>query len=517
MVNGVFKLADPGLARFQEAQVAQQARANSNEFQNGTFTYCAPELCQNNTTSIDLRRCDLWSFGCVLSEAATWMIQGRIGIKQYRKLRHTYLERAPFDTQVVPRAKRERLSIGDAFHDGVKVLPVVTRWHQFLRTRIHPTDKLTPAVLDLVDQYLFATQPDLRSKAHKASKPWDDSQSEWAPVDPDIECILSGSATLEANELRKGLLQGGTQFRREVKQSASFLPFAYQERLTPPAERRLSRLQAMPMNGDPRSPRSPGTHNGDADYELLKRQSTSRGESYGHTPAKSKRVTVFDIWFERQQQDQKNLIRLPSYLRRDERESKDHELSQGVVNRDLMFVVDNGKTMASFWGQAAFLLDNLARKTWNIDPDGLELRFCFGDVKAQGKRKSERTDVEKFMTAMKHRDALPGEGLTDMADTLRKILSEWVHEFEVLWKARRKHRDLTIIVLTDGRWQGMADHFAVDDVIKNYHEDVLRAINGQKTFPTRPVSIGFISFGEDPDALHRLQRLDNDITWKGVP
>jgi hypothetical protein len=62
-------------------------------------------------------------------------------------------------------------------------------------------------------------------------------------------------------------------------------------------------------------------------------------------------------------------------------------LARAIVNRDLIFLVDNGHSMLEYWSEAMFLLEILVTKTWNIDPDGVELMFTSGSVQVKGTRK----------------------------------------------------------------------------------------------------------------------------------
>jgi hypothetical protein len=105
---------------------------------------------------------------------------------------------------------------------------------------------------------------------------------------------------------------------------------------------------------------------------------------------------------------------------------------------------------------------------------------------------------------------------TDMSIKLTDVLFEWLNEFERNRQQGRATKSLTIIVLTDGKREGMAlKPLEVDDMIVRFHER-LREVAGA-FLPKRPVSISFISFGHDPNSIYRLRRLDNDLGYRGVP
>ena len=88
---------------------------------------------------------DTWSFGCVLSVAATWVVLGFQGIRQYQQLR-----------QLSPTNTRNGV-VYDRFHDGIDVLPEIKKWHDYLRGHIRVSDTMTPMVLDLIERSMLQT------------------------------------------------------------------------------------------------------------------------------------------------------------------------------------------------------------------------------------------------------------------------------------------------------------------------------------------------------------------------
>jgi hypothetical protein len=95
---------------------------------------------------------DTWSLGCVFSIAATWIVFGVPGIRQFTKLR----ERA---------IKENSKEQGDYFHDGTDVLTDVRNWHDVLRSTLRKTDKITERVLDLIDGKMLLGSADERITA----------------------------------------------------------------------------------------------------------------------------------------------------------------------------------------------------------------------------------------------------------------------------------------------------------------------------------------------------------------
>lgn len=99
-----------------------------------------------------LQSTDIWSFGCLLSLAATWLTTGFQGVQRYEKQRQCAIDLA-------------RGINSAAFHDGEKVLPSVFEWHNHLRNCIRPGDTITAPILDLIEHRLLVFDRSLRPTA----------------------------------------------------------------------------------------------------------------------------------------------------------------------------------------------------------------------------------------------------------------------------------------------------------------------------------------------------------------
>lgn len=144
-VHGDFKLADFGFSRFSE-KVGRDSSPKQ-YIEGGTDTYGAPEFARmklSGTRSEVTQSIDTWSFGCVLSVAATWVVLGYQGVLQYQKLR----EQAPSNRTVEGKPT-------DRFHDCNQVLPEIKRWHNFLRGHVRTADTATTLVLDLIELHML--------------------------------------------------------------------------------------------------------------------------------------------------------------------------------------------------------------------------------------------------------------------------------------------------------------------------------------------------------------------------
>jgi hypothetical protein len=100
----------------------------------------------DGTTSGVTQSIDTWSLGCVLSVAATWVVLGFQGVRQFEQLR-----------QLAPPNKRDAVTY-DRFHDGINMLPEIRKWHNYLRGHVRPSDTATPLVLDLIENNMLQTE-----------------------------------------------------------------------------------------------------------------------------------------------------------------------------------------------------------------------------------------------------------------------------------------------------------------------------------------------------------------------
>lgn len=68
---------------------------------------------------------------------------------------------------------------------------------------------------------------------------------------------------------------------------------------------------------------------------------------------------------------------------------------------------------------------------------------------------------------------------------------------------------ITLLILTDGLWLGSVR----EDVVEKKIAEFVKALNAHKTRAHEPrrFSIEFIRFGDDPNAVERLKRLDDSM------
>ncbi|RQM04828.1 hypothetical protein DH86_00003915, partial [Scytalidium sp. 3C] len=115
-----FKLADLGFSHFKRA-VDGAGEATDHDAR-GSRTYGPPECYRGDDfmeqTALKVNpKVDIWSLGCVFSEALIWIRYGYTGVKSYRQERKAETDRIP------------GFKDGDCFHNGLDVLNTVSKWH----------------------------------------------------------------------------------------------------------------------------------------------------------------------------------------------------------------------------------------------------------------------------------------------------------------------------------------------------------------------------------------------------
>ena len=175
--------------------------------------------------------------------------------------------------------------------------------------------------------------------------------------------------------------------------------------------------------------------------------------------------------------------------------------------------------MMNFWDEAKKILEILAWRALEYDDNGMELKFTCG--KNLNLSPKKRQKVGDFLGKMDKAKPIAGLAVkTDMKTNLTLILEQHKREHPNL------DRRLTVLILTDGVWEGMNNEYEVDNCLIDFllRVNEILASNTSQPLNTsnapgdsctqpqdRPTSIQFVQFGHDAKATERLTRLDNDL------
>ncbi|KAI0970661.1 hypothetical protein F4678DRAFT_114797 [Xylaria arbuscula] len=509
-VQGSFKLADFGFATFVPCGVGHLSPVG------GTETYGAPEFFQKDKVALgDGEACiltntiDTWSIACVLSVAVTWVTLGSQGIKQFETVRQAVIEKVKSH----PETTTAHDLCGDTFHDGSSVLENVTNWHHYLRRVMRKSDPISSEILDLIDEEVFGQDGDSRltsaalyerlSELLATAKDMDEQIAESI-----IECIVSfdkrAPSTMKeySNQRREEaekLIQLEADGSKHSNKSASLTNIgpakvAHRHVLDRPNQssltNRSSYYRPVPNHDSSAYDRSitalSSTQGHDPRY--LSRLRTSTGEIATSTPIYKQHLS-FD--------DKKRLfnVNISNWLS----PKKDEFLSNFIQDRDFIFIVDDGTSMKRHWKWATKTLQVLAEKVVNSDEDGVDLIFTFAKDLSLSK---VRKPWGKFDKAMSRAGGRISTGLQKpLATDMARVLGEVFQNYE---KRLTKQRT-TLIILTDGVWEGSVQSNDVEEKIACFFKDSKR----KGFFEDREFTIQFVSFGDQ--ATSRLDSLDNDM------
>ncbi|OLN86226.1 Dual specificity protein kinase TTK [Colletotrichum chlorophyti] len=573
-IDDKFKLADPGEARMKLKTPGTSGLPHL-KFVGGTRTYAAPEKTayldnRSKTESRITPESDVWSLGCVFSIAATYVVLGKQGFLIYDQLRRQAFYNA---TE----------SMSDVFHNGESVLPEVLHWHKYLREAARKTDVFSAPVLDMVDDHMLVAG----EKRWKAKRVFEEFQKILKPIQVSASCVppelhdmlqsidLEVERTYDHNSGIRKIDSGDDAGRLKNIQLLSpsdvefesrkklldegIQPTAQRSRKTPTLQTQQPYLSFAPTTASETENESRPQRHGNENYSGGGSQMSPIGYDIRITPFpvpaicpevsanESIQREPVTIWAVKGMLEKMGLTYQPSLtslsslfsrqptavkgksLQESDLAHLDERLKEQFRDRDLLFLVDNGSTMWKHWTQATELLEVLVWRALGYDDNGMELCFTNPDTNPRAPvRESRKQTVRQFTKAM--RLAGPArEGPSACQTTIIPELERIINEYTRAKLSKTKSRNKTIIVLTDGIWQGMHDEYTLDlyfrsafhnlrDLHGDFNEnDTIKSADHRDISETRPVTIQFVQFGNDSKATERLRRLDDDLTIYGCP
>ncbi|KAJ4419040.1 hypothetical protein N0V82_005163 [Gnomoniopsis sp. IMI 355080] len=463
---------------------------------------------------------DIWSLGCVFSVAATYVVAGKEGVKQYRLLRQR-------------SCSKLGLGMGDVFHDTENVLPEVTLWHKYLRTGIRAQDTFTSKLLDIVDTLMLITPgearisgSDLTLKLAKISEEAESRHHDRQQPPNDILEFLDeemGSTVEEhlptLEEIPRTISQSGEDMFKEA-----LLYRSLRSEGRPPVPRGTAGKQAIHVHREQHPHRGLYT----SSSQQVGLRSSPRDLHQINTrfpfitsepsPRDDPPVTFWEIEAQLEEHGTKSLIpgskrfsrQVP--VRGKSLKGKDDQLSKHFDSRDLIYLVDNASTMTNFWKHASYLLRVLVWRSLEYDKDGMELFFTNG-ASSLGLKPKKKQKVVDFTKKMDEAKPKPDEGVkTDMKASLEAILGSHMRQHRV---DQVMKRELTVLVLTDGLWEANDDQ-DVEEYLVSFIKTNKAGWGWDDNAPgkqsrRRPISIQFIRFGHHPKAIARLRHLDDEL------
>lgn len=560
-VDGKLKLADFGFARFKRSSI--DGTAPLLVMTGGTDTYGAPEFSRwAKRPSAVNQTIDIWSFGCVLSVTATWVVLGYQGVLQYQTLR------------LLNNDGKQR----DRFHDGQDVLPQIAAWHKYLKSSLRAFDTTTGLVLDLIDMKMLKKDPRDRLKSDELCEELEDllrqarrdyetklKKGEVARIGKDVgEALLvveqaatnkdsAHQKTASTTDIKVHLRSNNQPSRpfevslnpssrlstrigkAETIQKVPLVKTSQREGTLREELRREAHLTVIPAgpidenenrpddvesNGIVTAPPENISDYPDSIFGIQDPFATESDEVgtnlFGHHSQPTLPNHIYGLDFdiiqvrkdleERKERDRNRYFR---FIRPSVDMGVFHRaLSTYIKERDMVLVVDNDYTMVDYYPALSFVAETLAMQLIGLDDDGIDLKFTV-NRSTINKRSLDANRLKGFdgvNTLRKHLLAArpkrartaDREKLTDIVSTLERIFKEYIRSVSL--------KAMTLIVLTNGSWSGSQSAQKMNDTIISFAKWLER-----KGFGGRHFSITFIRFGDDPKSTKRLRYLDDEL------
>ena len=166
--------------------------------------------------------------------------------------------------------------------------------------------------------------------------------------------------------------------------------------------------------------------------------------------------------------------------------------------RDQAFLIDNAESMDVHWSLLQRLFGLLSYMVRDCDPNGLDLYFT-NTAKAFRSR-----NINTLMGELSTRTP---KGLPDMRSRFASIIEKYQSKFGKRKFGnlfRESHpRKLSLYVLTDAVWQPKID-------LTTTIRTLVRSLEDHK-LTNKQIGIQFIRFGNEPNSIKRLQKLDSGL------
>lgn len=493
----------------------------------------APECCDPLSLTKHhphhVKRCiDIWSLGCILSEAAVWAVKGNAGLQRYRSARRSAIRRI------------QGHGVIDCFHDEKELLPAVTEQHRDLSSDYDRDDFITGPVISKMIKKMLRHQPSKRLTAEQL-------------IDEAEETVSDATIHLENATKPESPSSGGASQTLPMREREPSDVFEGQNHSVIGTHRSI-------LNEDDKFMASPRgtTHQTDAaiaghafkfgspalhtsglyvDVNPTTPVRTGRSETLQSTqrldivsspvsappsqdgavsqpaqspPSPSKRkdpmptCTVDQAWnWHNLRKNGHVNAQLPDHWLVNDLKNRDHVsglpglacCESNLISSEV-FMIDDSRSMYTYWREVRDLSHLLMYIVKEKDPDGPDLFFLSSDDQLHPKTS---TKMEQLINNRKPK------GNTSLDGCLNNDLVSYGKKLDMYSRTYgepRPPRKRSLYILTDGILGHGGD---------NQGQEAIRQIVGQvqraKLFRGQ-VGIQFISFGNDDKGLKRLEKLD---------
>ncbi|KAF5010237.1 hypothetical protein FDECE_3596 [Fusarium decemcellulare] len=500
--------------------------------------------------------CDVWSLGCVLSEALVWLAGGWQAVEAAAKDRQTTIAREH------PQMKGSGYDC--SFHDGTNVLPCVISSHRKAVDKLGHEDILSQKVCHLIEGRILLPE-DSRPFQHNPMSIWtafdtkirSSITSVYNPTSPKAffhdrpvseppkTLTPDGSPSSPGSSTRdKALSPGGSP--SYISNGVSHEPDPTvlhatnnavnpQNRISPIRPGHLAThvssnndvfisspagpnsLGIAPSSGSakaafvhstypfksslprPRNPtrQSPVEPSNDSTGSGVDTPNGEATQAQQPNPQSNPdlypTVTVDDVITHRQDRGKREDLKGYKSFKR------------SCKRRHFMFIIDDSESMRKMLNEVSKTADALLWILKDIDFEGVELRFTSDPTRRHPGmflpiwRRSTDTLVRKIRDWFKADEA---DRFCNMELSLDNIFNDD--------KAVDLKRPTSVLILTDGIWEGG------DELGGGLEANISRVVKQmeKKGIPRTGFTIQFVSFGNDPAGISRLKYLDDDAPFQ---
>lgn len=446
-------------------------------------------------------RADIFSIGAVLSHTVAWIVGGCQEQDRFFERRKNH-----HDTAI---SAFTGSGYEGCFHDSIEPLPVIAEYHKQCLGRLHPSDDITPKILEWVEGHMLVSPERSRRPAKEILEMFrqmmerrnEALDSTAAPAALELSSRGAGPvppppSAIEFVPPQTIIDHGGADSGVVV-----FRPVLHIT-LSPPGDAMTSRPLSQQQTNDSGlaihsslNGRPPSSSSSDAPQAEASQASPSPTTSAYQVPSKPPYPEVGITAIEQYKSDNHygipadpETIRLVNYL--------EHNLSR----RDQFFFIDDSQTMAAHRATITSGFRALANIAKRLDPNKIELAFASCPHRVHRARRTRRLVDQVAKCAYRGDGRLMEKNLAELVDT--NIIPGLPHRklgFNVNLWARKK---LSLYVFTDGEW-GDGAQCGVEGPVRRIIGELKK-----RGLDRTQVSLHIVRFGDREGAGRHLERLD---------
>lgn len=450
-----WKIADFGLSQIVPVQYQKATAAKACY---GQRSFSAPELTPTDAPGerdYITRSVDIWSLGCVLLEALTWLKSGSEGLKEFQD------HRTDNNTRL-----KNVTGYESPFHDGSRVSPAVRDWFDYLRYK-SPLDKFTVPLVNLVEHEMLVEDAKRRIDASSLSRK--------------LESILwSAKSGTSTNLIDRPLSRNSLPISQ---------PMVSLSKKPPGRMPKISRLADVARTVSKTVTKSISSHGQSCRSGLCARSSPLP------RPKTDWKLSMEDVMSSRNAELTKRPV--PIHLRR-----MIDQLQVNIAEREHIFLIDDSPSLRRHTSKVIQVFQTLAYAANGLESKAATLVFA-SQPTVEIRTSNPAACLENSNNIPpSHAGEVWNKSFADLIDKaiIPRLPKTELGKIHGLYK---QYKPTTIFVLTDGTWQ---DHPGGDNSAA-----LKRLINtvSHRKLGRSAVAIQFLSFSHDARGEKRLDFLDD--------